>query len=66
MLAKWTGDVVGLLHVYNIEGRELAKKMGCTPEYLSKLLNGKREPKDAEAKVMTALNELIAEKSKAS
>lgn len=49
MLPKWTGDVVGTLHVHNIEIRELAAKMGCAPEYLGKILNGKREPKNAEA-----------------
>lgn len=42
MLPKWTGDVVGTLHVNSIEIRELAAKMGCAPEYLGKILNGKR------------------------
>ena len=40
MLPKWTGDVVGTLHVNSIEIRELAAKMGCAPEYLGKILNG--------------------------
>ena len=64
MLAKWTGDVVGALHVHNIEIRELAKKIGWAPEYLGKILNGKREPKNAEEKVKSALEELIKEKEK--
>lgn len=62
MLPKWTGDVVGTLHVHNIKIRELAAKMGCAPEYLGKILNGKREPKNAEAKVKEALNELVKER----
>lgn len=62
MLPKWTGDVVGTLHVNNIEIRELATKMGCAPEYLGKILNGKREPKNAEAKVKEALEELLKER----
>lgn len=62
MLPKWTGDVVGTLHVHNIEIRELAAKMECAPEYLGKILNGKREPKNAEDKVKEALNELVKER----
>jgi transcriptional regulator with XRE-family HTH domain len=62
LLPKWTGDVVGKLHVHNIEIRELAAKMGCAPEYLGKILNGKREPKNAEAKVKEALAELVKER----
>ena len=62
MLPKWTGDVVGTLHVNSIEIRELAAKMGCAPEYLGKILNGKREPKKAEAKVREALNEVVEER----
>ena len=58
MLPKWTGDVVRTLHVNRIEIRELAAKMGCALEYLGKILNGKREPKNAEAKVKEALEEL--------
>lgn len=62
MLPKWTGDVVGMLHIHNIEIRELAAKMGCAPEYLGKILNGKREPKNAEAKVKEALAEIVKER----
>lgn len=62
MLPKWTGDVVGTLHVHNIEIRELAAKMGYAPEYLGKILNGKREPKNAEANVKEALEELLKER----
>ena len=62
MLPKWTGDVVGTLHVNSIEIRELAAKMGCAPENKKKILNGKREPKNAEAKVREALNELLEER----
>ena len=62
MLPKWTGDVVGTLHVNSIEIRELDEKKGCAPEYLGKILNGKREPKNAEGKVREALNELLEER----
>ena len=62
MLPKWTGDVVGTLHLHNIEIRELAAKMGCAPEYLGIILNGTREPKNAEDKVTQALEELLNER----
>lgn len=62
-LPRWTGEVIGELHVNGLEIRALAKKMGVSPEYASKILNGHKIPKNAEEKVKTALNELIAEKN---
>ena len=60
MLEKWTGEVVGQLHIYGLEVRDLAAEMGCTPAYLSKLLKGKRTPKGAESRVRSALSNLIS------
>ncbi len=39
----WTGNVVGRMHVYDIKGDELARRCGYTPQYLSMVLNGKKE-----------------------
>lgn len=61
MLDKWTGTVVGYLHVYEISYKALAKKLGWHEKYLSAVLHCKRRPKNAEAKVMKALSELINE-----
>ena len=63
MLAQWTGEVVGKMHVYSITGQEIADQMGVTKAYISMLLNCRRTPKDAQTRVETALNRLIKEHS---
>lgn len=62
MPEKWTGEIVGDMHVYGISPTELAEKIGIHPKYLSKVLNGHRNPKDAESYCRKAINELIKEK----
>lgn len=59
MLDSWIGEVVGKMHIANIEGRELAQHMGVTAGYLSMLLNGKRAPEGIEHRIKEALDELI-------
>lgn len=63
MPAQWTAEIVGKLHANRIPQIELAAHMGLTPEYVSMVLNGKREPQNAEQVFRGALDELIAEKS---
>lgn len=60
MPAQWTAEIVGILHANRIKQTELAAQMGVTPEYLSMVLNGKREPAGAEQKARDALAELLA------
>ena len=62
MPAQWTGEVLGEMHLNDISAQELAEKIGIHPKYLSAIMNGHREPKGAEEKVRTALDELIQEK----
>ncbi|MEG2857262.1 MAG: helix-turn-helix transcriptional regulator [Clostridia bacterium] len=62
MLAQWTGDLVGKMHNNGIEKRELAFKLKCSPEYVSKILNGKRSPSNAEQRFNSALTEIIEER----
>lgn len=61
MPAQWTGDVVGKMHLAGVRKSDLAKAIGCTPEYLSMILNGHRSPKDAQQTVEAALDRLINE-----
>ena len=65
MPAQWTAEIIGNLHAHRIMQKELAEHMGITPEYLSYVLNGKREPKGAEQRFRQALDELIAEREAA-
>ena len=63
MPEKWTGEVIGALHVHNRTCLELARKMGIHDKYLSQILNGHRNPPGAEQKIKAALNELLKEDS---
>lgn len=61
MPKEWTGELVGLMHLHRITATELADKLGISKQYLSMVLNGHREPPDAEQRFRAALDELIAE-----
>lgn len=63
MPAQWTADIIGQMHIHKITGKSLAEKLGYTPEYVSAVLNGKREPKNAEQIFRGGLDELIASKT---
>ena len=62
MLAKWTGEVKGTMHIYEISMQELADKLGYSVTFLSSLLHCRRNTKDAEFKIRNALMELIKER----
>lgn len=59
MPAQWTGDLVGQMHKYKVTKKQLAAALGMTPEYVSMVLNGHRDPAGAEEKFRAALDELI-------
>lgn len=63
MLEKWTGEVVGTMHIYGISFHELAAKAGITNRYLSALINGHRCTADSETRIRAALTELIEERA---
>jgi hypothetical protein len=64
MPEKWTGEVVGRMHVEKVTYTELGKKLGICKGYLCDILNSRREPKDIQQRVTSALDELIAERKK--
>lgn len=61
MPEKWTGEVIGALHVHNKTCLDLAQHMGMNDKYLSTILNGHRNPPGAEQKIKAALDELLKE-----
>ncbi len=61
-MKNWTAHAVGLMHVHKITQIDLANHMGVTNDYISMILNRKKEPKNAEFRVMTAINEIIEER----
>ena len=62
MPAQWTADIIGKMHLSSITAKQLADKIGWHPKYLSSVLNGHKNPKNAERALNAALDELIAEK----
>ena len=63
MPAQWTADVIGKMHLNGITAKQLAAAAGWHEKYLSVVLNGHREPKNAEATLKAALDRLISDKS---
>lgn len=59
MLAQWIADLVGQMHKYKISKKRLAQQLGVTPEYVSMVLNGHRNPVGAEEKFRRAVEEII-------
>lgn len=62
-MEQWMGDAVGKMHINKITQSQLAERLGVSVDYISMILNGKKTPKDAEKRIMSALNEIIASKS---
>lgn len=58
MLKKWIGEVVGEMHIRRISIKQLAAHLGVTPEYISMVLNGHREPIGIEGRLRTAIDEI--------
>lgn len=65
MLARWTGEVKGTMHIYEISMQELADKLGMSTTFLSSLLHCRRSTKDAEFRVRNALMDLVKEREAA-
>lgn len=63
MPAQWTADVIGEMHLKRVSKKQLAEKLGVTPEYVSMVLNGHREPEGAEQRFKAAVGELIREQA---
>ena len=62
MPAQWTADIIGKMHLNCITSKELAKEVGWHEKYLSAVMNGHRNPKEAEQKLTAALDKLIAKR----
>lgn len=61
MIAQWTADIVGQMHLHRITVKRLAKEAGYNEKYLSGVLNGHYDTKVAENKLREALARLISE-----
>lgn len=63
MPEKWTGRVVGRMHVEQISTADLAREMGVTRAYVSMLLNCSKKPEGARERVEGALEKIIARRN---
>ena len=63
MLAQWTGDIVGRMHLHRVTITQLAQEMGVSREYLSTILNGHRAPQGIEERMSCALDCIIEKNS---
>lgn len=64
MVAQWTAELIGEMHLNGITKRMLATELNVTPEYVSMILNGHRHPKNAEKTFKDALRRLIGQRTK--
>lgn len=62
MPAQWTGEVIGKLHNNGITAKDFAAYLGLNPKYVSTVLNGKRNPKNAEQKFREGLEQMLRER----
>lgn len=62
MPEKWTGKIVGKMHVESVTSADLAKEMGVSPNYVSMILHGKRTPPGAKERMTDALESIIRKK----
>ena len=59
---NWIAEAVGKMHVNKITQKELAKKMSVTNDYVSMILLEKKKPKNAEERILKAIDEIIEER----
>ncbi|MBQ9841584.1 MAG: helix-turn-helix transcriptional regulator [Clostridia bacterium] len=63
-MGAWIAEVIGKMHVHKITQTALAEHMGVRRDYISRVLNGGRNPsEETAAKIVAAVDEMIAEKA---
>ena len=60
MPAQWTAEIIGEMHLNGVTHKRLAEAVGWHPKYLSAVLNGKKNPSGAEAKLRSALEKILS------
>lgn len=58
----WTGYLIGEMHNAQVKLYELAEELGVSKAYVSMVLNGQRNPKDARERFNTAFRNIVARK----
>lgn len=63
MPAQWTANLLGEMHLAGVTAKQLAAEVGWHEKYVSAVLNGHREPKNAEQTLRAALARLVEKKA---
>ena len=62
MPAQWTANLLGEMHLSGVTAKQLAAEAGWHEKYLGAVLDGHREPKNAEQTLRAALARLVEKK----
>ena len=57
---KWTGKLIGKMHVNNVKSADLAEELGVSQAYISMLLNSKRNAAGAKERLEAAYEAILA------
>lgn len=61
-MEKWIAEVVGSMHINRITQGEIAKELHVTSDYISMILRGKKNPKNAEKRIRNAIDAILQER----
>ena len=56
---KWTGELLGRMHNERVTRKELAKQLGVGSAYVTMVLNGNRNPPNAEQRFFDAFTAVL-------
>lgn len=59
MKEKWTGEIIGKMHINEITMLDIAKEMNVSKSYVCMILNGNRKPPMAKERIHEAFNAII-------
>lgn len=60
---KWTGTLIGKMHVNKVKNADLAKELGVSEGYISMLLSATRETKGARERLENAYEAILARRN---
>lgn len=59
MPEQWTADLLGKMHMAGITAKQLSEEAGMNPKYVSTIINGHVNPKNAETVLNAAFQRLV-------